>query len=63
MIKLIIKNGRQFSSWKSQPTFSIEQFLTSDAHISDEMLDLYVNKAAKMSLIKFETDNEKIQMK
>ena len=58
----MVKNGRQFSSWKSQPTFSIENFLSSDAHISDEMLELYVNKAAKMSLIKFESESERLQM-
>lgn len=55
---------RSFSSWRNHKTFSIEKFLEdkSDFKISDEMLEIYVNKAAKMSLLKFESEDEKQQV-
>ena len=55
---------RSFSSWRNHKTFSIEKFLEdkTDFKISDEMLEIYVNKAAKMSLIKFQNEKEKQQM-
>ena len=49
-------------SWKSQPTFSIEKFLSSNSDISDDQLNLYVSKASKLSLIAFENDAQKTQM-
>jgi hypothetical protein len=56
--------ARSFSSWHNHKTFSIESFLEdkSNFKISDDMLEIYVNKAAKLSLIKFESASEREQL-
>ena len=65
----IVPNARQFSApakdWRDLPRFSIEDFLANkdNFQVDDKVVSSYISKAAKHSLIKFQSETEETQFK